>query len=233
MENGVLDGEGSQPKKRRKNKDSIAPGGRVLPPEMPGALPVGEPSARQLYNTQAGIPGDAQLGGSSSYPEGLVSAANAHDAAASNADVHTHSILNLPPGEAARRRDVAIKLLTSSNIDPKTLSAEQFSIFANQSPELQQDSLTMLVKYGAERLRIVHPDRDGASSGQATPNKQSTPAAAGVRPPTFKTKTPRKKKSDPETAVAGASQNSEATGGRQRRRVCDNCRINKYKGKVS
>lgn len=82
-----------------------------------------------------------------------------------NGEVHAHSILNLPPGEAARRRETTIKLLSESNIDPETLSAEQFNIFANQSPELQQDSLTMLMRYGAERLRIVHPNKDAPSSG--------------------------------------------------------------------
>lgn len=233
VENDDPDGEGSQPSKRRKKKTSTALGGSVLPPEMPGVLPVGDPSTRQLYNTDAGDHGIGQPSGSSSYPEALVSATNAHDASTSIDDVHSHSILNLPPGEASRRRDVAIKLLTSGSIDPKTLSAEQFSIFANQSPELQQDSLTMLVKYGAERLRIVHPPKSGSSSGQATPDKPGTPAPAGGQPPTPRTKKPRrKKKSDAETAVAGVSERPEAAGRKPRRRVCDNCRINKYKGKV-
>lgn len=172
-ENGAPDGEGSQPKKRRKKKDLTAPtgpDGTILPPEMPGALPAGDGSTRQYYNS--GLPGGAQSGGSSSYPDGLV---NDTAADGSNGNVHSHSILYLPPEEAARRRDVAIKLLSQSNIDPKTLLPEQFSIFANQSLELQQDSLAMLVKYGAERLRIVHPNRDGSNFEQGTPSKQNTP----------------------------------------------------------
>jgi hypothetical protein len=229
-ENGVADGEASQPKKKRKKKDSLAPtaaGGTVLPPEMPGALPVGDSSARPLYNAQAGV---SQLGGSSGYPDGLVNAENA--AASTNGDAHAHSILNLPPGEAARRRDVAIKLLSDNNIDPKSLSAEQFNIFANQSSELQQDSLAMLVKYGAESLRIVHPNKDGSTSGQSTPTKQNAPGPPGGTPQSAKSKKPRKKKVDIEGAGAGEAQSAEAGEGRQRKRICENCRIKKYKGEV-
>ncbi|KAH6856619.1 hypothetical protein B0I37DRAFT_79604 [Chaetomium sp. MPI-CAGE-AT-0009] len=233
-ENGITAGEGSQPKRSRKKKDSLAPvaqSGTVLPPEMPGALPVGDPSARQLYNTQAGTPDGPQPGGSGSYPEGLVSAANDATAAESiNSGVHAHSILNLPPGEAARRREVAIKLLSDNNIDPKTLSAEQFNIFANQSPELQSDSLAMLLEYGAERLRIVHPAKDGVSSGQSTPNNanNSSPAATGAPQPV----NPKKSRKRPETEGVGVgeTQSSEVGEGRQRR-ICDNCSIKKYKGK--
>jgi hypothetical protein len=231
-ENGIPDGEGSQPKKRRKKKDSVvpAPAGTALPPKMPGALPVGDSSAREFYNTQGGTSGGSQPNGSSSYPEGLVSAVN--DAAASiDSEVHAHSILNLPPGEAARRREVAIKLLSDSNLDPKTLSAEQFSIFANQSPELQQDSLAMLIKYGAERLRIVHPTKEGPSSGQSTPSKAAAPSPAAGTPQSAKPKKSRKK---PEAEGVGASeaQSSETSQGRQKGRICENCRTKKNKGKV-
>ncbi|KAL2131650.1 hypothetical protein VTI74DRAFT_4777 [Chaetomium olivicolor] len=181
-EDGVPDGEDLQPNKKRKKKDSTAPvgpDGTVLPPEMLGALPVGNSIAPQLYNTQPGSSGGAQSNGSSNSPDGLV---NANDGAAS-ADVHAHSILNLPPGEAARRRDVAIKLLTDSSIDPKTLSAEQFNIFANQSPELQQDSLAMLIKYGAARLHIVHPTRDGPGSASPTPGNSTDPGGGSLQSP--------------------------------------------------
>lgn len=74
------------------------------------------------------------------------------------------AMLNLSPSEAARRSDEATRKLSESGIDPATLSKEQFDIFANQSPELQNESLAMLIKYGAERLRIVHPNKDNASS---------------------------------------------------------------------
>lgn len=83
------------------------------------------------------------------------------------ADAPDDAMLNLSPSEAARRRDEATRKLSENGIDPATLSQEQFDIFANQSPELQNESLTMLIKYGAERLRIVHPNKDNASSSQA------------------------------------------------------------------
>lgn len=83
------------------------------------------------------------------------------------ADGPDDAMLNLSPSEAARRRDEATQKLSENGVDPATLSQEQFDIFANQSPELQNESLAMLIKYGAERLRIVHPNKDNASSNPA------------------------------------------------------------------
>ncbi|KFA49517.1 hypothetical protein S40293_02828 [Stachybotrys chartarum IBT 40293] len=83
--------------------------------------------------------------------------------------------LNLSAAEMARRRDFAMSLLINAGVDPNTLSADQFSIFSNQSPELQKDSLTMLAKYGAERLRIVQPNAQDSTSS-ATPSTPSTNA---------------------------------------------------------
>ncbi|KAK8042496.1 hypothetical protein PG994_012979 [Apiospora phragmitis] len=117
--------------------------------------------------------------------------------------------LNIPAAEAARRRELAVGMLSGKGIDPSTLSEEQMNIFSNQAPHLQELSLEMLAKYGAERLRIVHPDEKDqpAASTNSTP-AQGTPdvaaasasAPATVPPgdtetPTKKTK-PRKKKSD-------------------------------------
>lgn len=85
-------------------------------------------------------------------------------------DDQPNALLNLSPSEAARRRDEAVQKLRDSGIDPATLSTEQFDIFSNQSPDLQNESLAMLVKYGAERLRIVHPTKDDASSSPAPAN---------------------------------------------------------------
>ena len=77
--------------------------------------------------------------------------------------------LNLSPEEAARRKEAANKILAAAGVDPATLSTDQFSIFSNQSPDLQKESLAMLAKYGAERLRIVHPTEDNSSAPSATP----------------------------------------------------------------
>jgi len=105
--------------------------------------------------------------------------------------------LNVPPAEAERRRQTAIELLMGRGIDPVTLSADQFNIFANQAPNLQSASLEMLAKYGAERLRIVHPDeKEQAGSSHSTPPRSqaanASPAPVPAAPPTT-TDTPTQK----------------------------------------
>jgi len=228
-------GEGSQPKKRRKKQDSLATGqeNTGFPPEMPGALPVGGPG-RQYYNNQA--PGDGAAGG---YPDALVG--SGEDGASRsvsqdtsvNGGVHSHSILNLPPGEAARRRDVAIQLLSQHGLDAETLSPEQFSIFANQSPELQKESLDMLVRYGAERLRIVHPGEKEGSAASETPAPEKNGHAVDqtVHPetPNGTTSTkPQRTKSDTTT-----TQQQGEEGGMKKvkytRGACELCRVSKDK----
>ncbi|KAJ0349301.1 hypothetical protein KNSL1_004761 [Colletotrichum chrysophilum] len=96
--------------------------------------------------------------------------------AAVQSNLHSQANLNVPPAEAARRREVAIRMLSDNGVDPETLSTEQFSIFANQSPDLQKESLSMLVKYGAERLRIVHPNDAAASSSTSASSTPPQPA---------------------------------------------------------
>ncbi|KAF4587514.1 Zn(2)-C6 fungal-type DNA-binding domain protein [Ophiocordyceps camponoti-floridani] len=111
-------------------------------------------------------------------PDATVTEGQAHSQAPASQAIP----LNLSPEEAARRRDVATKLLSDAGVDPDTLSTEQFNIFANQSPELQKESLNMLVKYGAERLRIVHPsNRDSSASvppSAAAPTAQAATISA-------------------------------------------------------
>lgn len=53
------------------------------------------------------------------------------------------------------------------------------NIFANQSPELQKDSVAMLAKYGAERLQIIHPnnkDKTGSEQSSVSATPQAAPA---------------------------------------------------------
>lgn len=201
-----VDGTG-QPKqsKRRKKKDTEATQAEVpilaqpqasevnmLPPEVPRALPVGESPHRSLYNTQPQP--EAQNGApsgkpASNYPEGLVGTSapptEPQPTTASPAARSAPPILALPAGEAERRRDVAIQLLNENGIDPQTLSEEQFSIFSNQSPDLQKESLAMLVRYGAERLRIVHPGKPAPPTGSldaAAPAHEAGPSPANDSP---------------------------------------------------
>ncbi|KAM3515270.1 hypothetical protein MY11210_001163 [Beauveria gryllotalpidicola] len=140
--------------------------------------------------------------------------------------------LNVSPEEAVRRRETATKRLTEAGIDPATLSAGQFSIFSNQSPEVQTESLNMLVKYGAERLHIVHPakkdsprpapslpDAESMASGAVNPNRLANDSASedagahvSATEATVKSKTP-----------------SKAKAGTKSRVFCFNCKLSKSK----
>ncbi|KAB5532642.1 hypothetical protein GE09DRAFT_1145327 [Coniochaeta sp. 2T2.1] len=183
------DGDQPSTQKKRQRKKKSADDAQIDPtlsmtlPDAPGARPVGDSAQRSLYNTQA--QGGAANGGA--YPQGLVgnepfNGSEAQASALVSSEVHQNSILNLPAGEAERRREVAIRLLTVAKVDPQTLSPEQFSIFANQSPALQEESLKMLVEFGAERLRIVLPDKGAqAASSQDQPAQQSP--AQDAQPP--------------------------------------------------
>ncbi|GAP85980.1 putative DNA methylation modulator- variant [Rosellinia necatrix] len=167
--------------------------------------------------------------------------------------------LNVPPAEAERRRQTAIELLSGKGIDPATLSAEQFNIFANQAPNLQSASLDMLAKYGAERLRIVHPDeKEPAGSSTSTPTtgqtENNSPAVApsqsvgATDTPSKKPRSKKKRKSDrPPTevsigngAVVALEQDGElgttesalkprASRVRKTRGTCDTCKQRKVK----
>ncbi|KAI1828508.1 hypothetical protein F4861DRAFT_5110 [Xylaria intraflava] len=90
--------------------------------------------------------------------------------------------LNVSAAEAERRRKMAVQLLLGKGIDPGTLSPEQFSIFANQAPSLQTTSLEMLAKYGAERLRIVHPEERGKEQAAPSDSTAATAPAPSTSP---------------------------------------------------
>lgn len=201
---------------------------------MSGALLVGGPD-RQYYNNQA--PGD---GAGCGYPDALVGSGEDGASRSVSQDVsvhggvHSQSILNLPPGEAARRRDVAIQLLSQHGLDAETLSPEQFSIFADQSPELQKESLEMLARYGAERLRIVHPgEKEGSAASETPPAPEKNGHAADQ---TVYSETPngttstrsRRKKTD----AATAQQQGEGGGTKKvkyTRGACELCCVSKDK----
>ncbi|KAK7927311.1 hypothetical protein PG985_004309 [Apiospora marii] len=125
--------------------------------------------------------------------------------------------LNIPAAEAARRRELAVELLSGKGIDPTTLSEEQMNIFSNQAPHLQELSLEMLAKYGAERLRIVHPDeKDQQASANTTP-AQGTPDVADASAPgpaaapPGDTETPTKKRKPRKRKSDAAAENGDGT----------------------
>ncbi|KAL6791339.1 hypothetical protein GGI42DRAFT_181252 [Trichoderma sp. SZMC 28013] len=155
-------GEGGKSRKRkRKTGDAGAPGEQVV-----------QLDSEETAAVQAG---QLQLGEGSSSSTGQQQHAQDVAAAAQNSASGLLTI-NVSPEEAERRRNVAMVMLQGAGVDPDSLSPEQFNIFANQSPELQKESLNMLVKYGAERLRIVHPGNKEGSAPPSTSNPSSTPA---------------------------------------------------------
>lgn len=118
------------------------------------------------------------------------------------------SISGISAGEATRRREVAAKLLSDNGVDASTLSADQFSVLSNQAPDLQKRSIEMLVKYGAESLRIVQPGNKNATKTSFLTATNETPA----RPIIFQT-----------------------SGKRQRTKsgvICFNCKASKSKVKA-
>lgn len=223
------DGNPIPPKKRKKKNKDDAPDGPVMPPDHPGA---------SSMTTQSGAADIAQ---------GVTG-----DAAGAKASPAAFFPVNVSPEESARRRELAKSMLSNAGVDPDTLTPDQFGIFANQSPDLQKESLAMLAKYGAERLRIVHPgNKDGSASASAsssgTPTQATRPTPSG--PTTTKELVPQdsgsKKHSRKSTAanadgavaghVAGAQDQTETpsktTGrsGGKSRVACYQCKQDRAK----
>lgn len=195
--------ERGNPRKRKRKTDGdsqpMVPGASITsPPNY--SVPVPEngqaqtaPSYSQDPQPQDPQPQEASLGQNQQatidYPEELLrgeSVPTTSQSQAQKADSQPPSGASFPvkisPTEAARRREAAMAMLTRAGVPPDSLSTDQFSIFSNQSPELQKESLGMLVKYGAERLRIVHPNnKGGPSSAQAntSPGRSSLPTPSG------------------------------------------------------
>ncbi|RTE81665.1 hypothetical protein BHE90_003807 [Fusarium euwallaceae] len=181
--------ENGNPRKRKKKNNGAAQAtapadGPMIPPDYPGAPPIdGQPGPSYAAGEQTDGTAQNQQG-FNDYPQGLMGDA---PATANGSTTQTGSQppsvtypVNVSAAEAARRREAALTMLSNAGVEPSTLSAEQFNIFSNQAPELQRESLGMLVKYGAERLRIVHPgNREGSAQTNAstsTPSSQTTPS---------------------------------------------------------
>ncbi|KAI0017632.1 hypothetical protein F4780DRAFT_772208 [Xylariomycetidae sp. FL0641] len=210
-------------------------------------------SRKKRQKKKKGNAPEAPMDGTSA--DGQAEASNGTGAAQN--DIHLTSILNVPPEEAERRRTVAMNLLSSRGIPPETLSPEQFNIFANQAPNLQSSSLEMLAKYGAERLRIVHPDdKDPAASASSTPvpaqsANATTATGTAAAPATTETPTKKKRRNTKKKSEANATEEVSIGDGavvpveengdlgttdsalkpkaRKTRGACDTCRQNKRK----
>jgi len=237
---GVQGGEGSAQKKRKKkdsNVSNAAESGEI-PPEIPGTAstpasgPDSTPRAAKPRNPRVSKKGTPRKSTSSQLVGADSEQPSEQSQRQPDASAYSQSTLNLPPGEAARRREVAFKLLTDANIDPQTLSLEQQNIFANQSPDLQKESLAMLIKYGAERLRIVHPNKDAATGSPPAPptpvtstqSSDQTPGASDPATPSGKRK-PRKKSNVNGDTIATAGTPKP----KQTRGSCESCKARKVK----
>ncbi|KAF9765413.1 hypothetical protein IL306_002306 [Fusarium sp. DS 682] len=180
--------ENGNPRKRKKKKNNGAcqPTDSVdrpmILPDYPGASAIDEQNQGGPSYTNGGQAAEnAGQEGFNHYPQGLMgdASATANGTSSQQANGQTASVtfpVNVSAAEAARRREAATTMLSNAGVDPTTLSPEQFGIFANQAPELQRESLNMLVKYGAERLRIVHPgNKEGSTqASSSTQNSQTT-----------------------------------------------------------
>lgn len=157
----------------------------MIPLDYPGASAVGgqtDPS----YMNGGQAPDNTGHQGFNDYPQGLMGDASGatNGTGYQQAGGPPGSVtfpVNVSAAEAARRREAATAMLNNAGVDPTTLSPEQFGIFSNQAPELQRESLNMLVNYGAERLRIVHPsNREGSAQASAS-TAQSSQSSTGPR----------------------------------------------------
>ncbi|KAI1474040.1 hypothetical protein F4774DRAFT_402008 [Daldinia eschscholtzii] len=176
--------------------------GNQRTPRAKRPLPAeGEEGSRRKRPRKKDKAPEASMGGLS-LENGQTSGNNEGSQGLSHTEGHIASLPRIPPNEAERRKQKALDLLHERNIDSATLSEEQFSIFANQLPNLQTQSLDLLAEFGAERLRIVHPDHKDANStlteGHSTnmtpvaePGQMSAPAATET--PTKKKRARRKK----------------------------------------
>lgn len=184
--------------------------------------------------------------GFNDYPQGLMGDASAttNGTSSQQANGQLASVafpVNVSAAEAARRKEAATAMLSNAGVDPTTLSPEQFGIFANQAPELQRESLNMLVKYGAERLRIVHPGNKEGSTQASSSTQSSQTTSTGPR--TTKELVPQSSaqsnaNTDTETAVAQASDDTSAPKRKTKkmgksRTACFPCKARKAKVNAS
>ncbi|KAM0438805.1 hypothetical protein ACHAPT_001565 [Fusarium lateritium] len=187
-ETKAQDENGNPRKRKKKNNGAAQPtapsDGPMMPPDYPGAPPIdGQAGPSYAAGEQPDGSSAQDQQGFSDYPQGLMGDA---PAAANGSTTQTGSQpsvtypVNVSAAEAARRWEAALTMLSGAGVEPSTLSAEQFNIFSNQAPELQRESLGMLVKYGAERLRIIHPgNKEGSAqtnTSAPTPSSQTTPS---------------------------------------------------------
>lgn len=143
------------------------------------------------------------------------------------------SALTVTLEEASKRRRTAKAVLGDAGVDPATLSEDQFHILANQSPELQRESLAMIVQYGAEKLRIVDP---GTKERSTPTSRDDTPKQLSQQRRQSSKDTPKSRggKSKDVPSNTKAQLETTASNGKKMgksRFVCFNCKERKTKVK--
>lgn len=213
------------PKKRRKKnngeaQDTFAPEGPMIPPDYP-TRPQENASSRPEQNPSQQGGAVQQSDGahtqvSNPYPSGLVNEPETSgQSAVHNTPAPPLLPFNVSADEASRRVTIARKLLSEAGVDPESLSVEQMNIFANQSPELQKDSIAMLARYGAERLQIIHPNKDKAAADSSRASTSHTGSSSPSPTPAADATTTTKElslqtASDADTGRTGTSGKSGA-----------------------
>uniref|UniRef100_A0A0D2XQY6 Zn(2)-C6 fungal-type domain-containing protein n=1 Tax=Fusarium oxysporum (strain Fo5176) TaxID=660025 RepID=A0A0D2XQY6_FUSOF len=241
------DENGNPRKRKKKNNGTSQPAnsvdGPIIPPDCPGAPAIdGQNQGGPSYMNGGEASGNPGQQGFNDYPQGLMGDASAttNGTSSQQANGQLASVafpVNVSAAEAARRKEAATAMLSNAGVDPTTLSPEQFGIFANQAPELQRESLNMLVKYGAERLRIVHPGNKEGSTQASSSTQSSQTTSTGPR--TTKELVPQSSaqsnaNTDTETAVAQASDDTSAPKRKTKkmgksRTACFPCKARKAK----
>ncbi|CVK96883.1 uncharacterized protein FPRN_02836 [Fusarium proliferatum] len=239
------DENGNPQKRKKKSNGASQPAdsvdGPMIPPDYPGAPAIdGQNQGVPSYMNGGEAPANIGQQGFNGYPQGLMGDATTNGTSSQQANGQMASVafpVNVSAAEAARRKEAATTMLSNAGVDPTTLSPEQFGIFANQAPELQRESLNMLVKYGAERLRIVHPgNKEGSTqAGSSTQSSQTT----STGPRTTKELVPQSSaqsnaNTDTETAVAQAADDTSTLKRKRKkmgksRTACFPCKARKTK----
>lgn len=245
------DENGNPRKRKKKNNGTSQPAdsvdGSIIPPDCPGALAIdGQNQGGPSYMNGGEASGNPGQQGFNDSPQGLMGDASAttNGTSSQQANGQLASVafpVNVSAAEAARRKEAATAMLSNAGVDPTTLSPEQFGIFANQAPELQRESLNMLVKYGAERLRIVHPGNKEGSTQASSSTQSSQTTSTGPR--TTKELVPQSSaqsnaNTDTETAVAQAADDTSAHKRKRKkmgksRTACFPCKARKAKVNAS
>lgn len=220
------DEKGNRRKSKNKNKKQK---GDASQPEAQLAL--ADQATQALQQTgfvQALQNGQVQVGDGNSEAARMAALQSVTENSSSDATRAAAPLtINVSPAEAQRRRDVAVQLLGNAGVDPNSLSPDQFNIFANQSPELQKDSLNMLATYGAERLHIIHPSHRDSSTSVPPSTAPTQGADLGSNLTTTKELVPQRETTGAETAPKISDSKSKRGG--KFRLACKRCKGNRIK----